>query len=107
MEIFKVRLPYDSEYYTASPLQDIVIETMLGGENSVQGPLLLKLLFVGFKTMSPSVTLHIVQDIVIETMLGGENSVQGPLLLKLLFVGLKTMSPSVTLHIVIFFMSPS
>ena len=28
-------------------LQDIVIETMLGGKNSVQGPLLLKVLFVG------------------------------------------------------------
>ena len=32
----------------------IVIETFLGGKNIVQGPLLLKLLFVGLKTMSPS-----------------------------------------------------
>ena len=38
------------------PLQDIVIETMLGRKNSVQGPLLLKFLFVGLKTMSLSVT---------------------------------------------------
>ena len=37
------------------PLQDIVIETILGGKNSVQGPLLLKLLFVDLKTMSPSI----------------------------------------------------
>ena len=36
-------------------LQDIVIETMLGGKNSIQGPLWLKLLFV-VKTMSPFVT---------------------------------------------------
>ena len=37
-------------------LQDIVIETMLGRKNSVQGPLMLNILFVGLKTMSPSVT---------------------------------------------------
>ena len=37
------------------PLQDIVIQTILDGKNSVQGPILLKLLFVGFKTMSPSI----------------------------------------------------
>ena len=30
-------------------LQDIVIETILGGKNSVQGPLLLKLLIIGLK----------------------------------------------------------
>ena len=35
----------------------IVIETMLDRENSVQGPLLLKLPFVGLKKMSPSVTV--------------------------------------------------
>ena len=40
----------------ARSLQDIVTETILGGENSVQGPLLLTLLFVGLDTMSPSVT---------------------------------------------------
>ena len=34
-------------------LQDIVIETILGRKNSVQGPLLLKLLFVSLKTISP------------------------------------------------------
>ena len=45
----------------ARSLQDIVIERVLGGENSLQGPLLLTLLFVGLKTMSPSVTAkHIV-----------------------------------------------
>ena len=37
---------------TSGPLQDIVIVTILGGKNSVQGPLLLKLVFVGLKTMS-------------------------------------------------------
>ena len=37
-------------------LQIIEIERMLGQQCSVQGPLLLKLLFVGLKTMSPSVT---------------------------------------------------
>ena len=37
-------------------LEDIVVKRMLGGKNSVQGPLVLKLLFVGLKTMSPSVT---------------------------------------------------
>ena len=37
-------------------LQDIAIETMLGRKHSVQDPLLLKLLFLGLKTMSPSVT---------------------------------------------------
>ena len=42
--------------YFVIVLQDIVIETMLGRKNSVQGPLLLKLLFVGLKTMSPFVT---------------------------------------------------
>ena len=36
-------------------LQDIVFETILGEKNSVQGPPLLKLLFVGLKTMSPSI----------------------------------------------------
>ena len=41
---------------TILTLQDIVIVTMLGRKNSVQGPLLLKFLFVGAKTMSPSVT---------------------------------------------------
>ena len=35
-------------------LLDIVIETLLGGKNSVQGPLLLNLLFVDIKTKSPS-----------------------------------------------------
>ena len=35
------------------PLQDIAIETILGRKNSVQGILLLKLLFVSLKTMSP------------------------------------------------------
>ena len=35
-------------------LQDIVTERMLGGKNSVQVPFLLKLLFVGLKTMFPS-----------------------------------------------------
>ena len=35
--------------YFVIVLQDIVIETMLGRKNSVQGPLLLKLLFVGLK----------------------------------------------------------
>ena len=39
-------------------LQYIVIETMLGGKNSVQGPLLLKLLFVVLKTMSPTTAKH-------------------------------------------------
>ena len=34
-------------------LQGIVIETILGRKNSVQGPLLLKLLFVSLKKMSP------------------------------------------------------
>ena len=34
-------------------LQDIVIETMLGGDNIVQGPPLLKLLFVDLQTMFP------------------------------------------------------
>ena len=34
-------------------VQDIVIETILGRKNSVQGPLLLKLLFVSLKIMSP------------------------------------------------------
>ena len=33
-------------------LQDIVIETILGRKNSVQGPVLLKLLFVSLKRMS-------------------------------------------------------
>ena len=37
-------------------LQEIVIETMLGGENSVQGPLLLKLLVVGLEKMSSFIT---------------------------------------------------
>ena len=36
-------------------LQDIAIETLLGRKNSVLGPLLFKSLFVGFKTMSPSI----------------------------------------------------
>ena len=45
-------------------LQELVIETMLSEKNSIQGPLLLKLLFVGLKTMSPSVTANI-QHIVI------------------------------------------
>ena len=45
-----------SSVILAYALQNIVIETMLGRENSVQGPLFLKLLFVGLKTMSPSVT---------------------------------------------------
>ena len=45
-------------------LQDIVIETMLGRESSVYGPLLLKLLFVGLKTMSLSVTVNIIIFIV-------------------------------------------
>ena len=36
-------------------LQHIVTETILGRKNSVQGPLLLKLLFLGLKTMSPSI----------------------------------------------------
>ena len=36
-------------------VQDIVIETILGGINIVQGALLLKLLFVGLKTISPSI----------------------------------------------------
>ena len=36
-------------------LQDIVIEIKLGRKNSVQGPVLLKLLFVCLKTMSLSV----------------------------------------------------
>ena len=40
---------------TEYALQDVVIERMLGGKNYVQGPLLLKLLFVGLKTMSPSI----------------------------------------------------
>ena len=40
----------------SSSLHDIVIETMLGGENSVRGPLLLKLLFVGLKTRPSSAT---------------------------------------------------
>ena len=40
----------------AIALQDIVIETILGGGNSAQDPLLLKSLFVGLKTMSLSVT---------------------------------------------------
>ena len=39
--------------YFVIVLQDIVIETMLGRKNSVQGPLLLKLLFVGLKTNVP------------------------------------------------------
>ena len=39
--------------YVVIVLQDIVIETMLGRKNSVQGPLLLKLLFVGLETISP------------------------------------------------------
>ena len=34
---------------TEYTLQDIVIERLIGGENCVQGPLLLKLLFVGLK----------------------------------------------------------
>ena len=38
------------------PLQDIVIETMLSRKNSVKSPLMLNLLFVDLKTMSPSVT---------------------------------------------------
>ena len=42
-------------FFVGVALQDIVIETILGGKNSVQGPLLLKLLFVGLKTMSPSI----------------------------------------------------
>ena len=37
------------------PLQDIVIATILGGKNSVQGPLWQKLLFVGLKSMYPSI----------------------------------------------------
>ena len=37
-------------------LQDIVIVTMLGVKKIVEGPLLLKSLFVGLRTMSPSVT---------------------------------------------------
>ena len=36
-------------------LQDIVIKTILGRKNRVQGPLLLKLLFVGLKTIPPSI----------------------------------------------------
>ena len=36
-------------------LQEIAIETILVWKNSVQGPFLLKLLFVGLKTMSPSI----------------------------------------------------
>ena len=36
-------------------LQDIVIKRILGGKNSVLGHLLLKLLFVGLETMSPSI----------------------------------------------------
>ena len=42
--------------FRSDALQDNVIETMLVGESSVQGPILLKLLFVGIKTVSPSVT---------------------------------------------------
>ena len=34
-------------------LQDSVIETILGGKNNIQSPLLL--LFVGLKTMYPSI----------------------------------------------------
>ena len=44
------------KYFSHITLQDIVIETMLGRKNSVQGPRLLKSLFIGFKTISPSVT---------------------------------------------------
>ena len=36
-------------------LQEFVIESILGGKNSVQGPLLLKLLIVSLITMSPSI----------------------------------------------------
>ena len=36
-------------------LQDIVIETIFGGKNSVQGPPWLNVLFAGLKTMSPSI----------------------------------------------------
>ena len=36
-------------------LQDNGIETILGGKNSIQGPLLLKLLFVGLKRMPQSI----------------------------------------------------
>ena len=42
-----------SELFYLFSLQDIVIKT--GVKNSVQDPLLLKLLFVGFKIMSPSI----------------------------------------------------
>ena len=54
--IFGERAETDLYWNFSSTLQDIVIETMLGGKSSVQGPFLLKLLFVGLKTMSPSVT---------------------------------------------------
>ena len=36
-------------------LQDIVNEIILGKKNSVQGPLLLQLLFAGLETMSQSI----------------------------------------------------
>ena len=45
-----------SIYFLLFSLKDIEIERMLGGKNSVQGPLLLKLLFAGLKTMPPLVT---------------------------------------------------
>ena len=41
--------------YDHFSLQDIVIERILGGKNSVLGPLLLKLLFASLKKMSPSI----------------------------------------------------
>ena len=37
-------------------LQDIVIGKMLDEKNSVQDPLLFKVLFIGLKTMSPYIT---------------------------------------------------
>ena len=42
-------------YVVCFPLQDIVIETILGAENSVQDLLFLKLLFVSSKIMSQSI----------------------------------------------------
>ena len=49
--------------YDTFPLQDIVIEIILGGKNSVQGPLLLKLLLLALKQclhLSQQNALHIV-----------------------------------------------
>ena len=47
-------LPFEL-YYSFDSLQDITFEIILGGKNSAQDPLLLKLLFVGQKTMSQSI----------------------------------------------------